>query len=113
MNRRSGMTLLEVLVASVIAGVFLFPLARYLYKSTWNQAGTRRMFAESRLDSLVRAVSGSNSACLNPVRLEFKDWTGSYAVGSQIESNGKCRTHGIWRSRTGGPTRELWLERAD
>jgi prepilin-type N-terminal cleavage/methylation domain-containing protein len=107
---RRAMTLIEVLIAIAIAGVVLFPVARFLYRSSWNHAGMDRFAAERQLDSLVRSVA----RCPAPgdsIRLESDDSKGRFLIQGHRSSNGAFLVDGSWTNPNGGPGRELWLER--
>jgi prepilin-type N-terminal cleavage/methylation domain-containing protein len=104
------MTLIEVLIAIAIAGVALFPVARFLYRSSWNRAGMDRFMAERQLDSLVRSVA----RCAAPgdsIRLELVDSTGKFLIQGHRSPDGAFLVDGSWHNPHGGPGREIWLER--
>lgn len=57
MNRkRQGFTLIEILVATFIAGVCLFPIARFVYKARWNQEAFHVFRLQGTMDSLIRVM---------------------------------------------------------
>ena len=48
--------MIEVLVATLIAGICLFPIARFVYKARWNQEARHVFQSQGSLDSLMRAM---------------------------------------------------------
>ena len=110
MTKVRGMTLLEVLVAVAIAGTVLFPVARFLYKSSWNQGGARRFHAERVLDSLMHSAARMGMSG-DSATVQMHDATGDYVVTWRWSDHGGRQMHGSWKDRQGGPGRELWLER--
>jgi prepilin-type N-terminal cleavage/methylation domain-containing protein len=107
---RRALTLIEVLIAIAIAGVVLFPVAKFLYRSSWNHAGMDRFAAERQLDSLVRSVAHC-SVPGDSIHLELDDSKGKFLIQGHRSTGGAFLVDGTWTNSHGGPGREIWLER--
>lgn len=76
MSANKGMTLLEVLVAVILASGALATLATWAYKAPWNQASSRRMKAQLLLESTLSERLSSRPAPKGEERTPVADgWT--------------------------------------
>ncbi|MBK8803079.1 MAG: hypothetical protein IPN71_13690 [Fibrobacteres bacterium] len=96
---------MEALVACIVLSVCMVPLAAYLYKARWNQAGVHRFDAERVLDSLVRSEGAKAGG---ERRLEIRRGIGVFVVQTKPISEGHVVVHGTWSEKK-NLSRELWL----